>query len=209
MHKRLSKGLAIILIMVTVTLVIALQPGPLLVSAQIPTGSVPTVTGTPKGPVASVRPDINEDFANVRSGPGVFYPAVGVLLIGQEVPAVGKSPGGEWILIEYAGAPGGTGWVYGPYLNLTPGANLPAVQPPPTPTPQFTPTIDPTMAAQFVVTAAPTRLPTFTPPPPLAIPTFQPVSGFGTPGNVPMGLVILILAAMGVIIGFISVLQGR
>lgn len=196
------------LLVIMLTTLLFAQPGS-TAWAQIPTGSVATVTGTPSGPMASVRTDINEDYANVRSGPNVLYPAVGLLLIGQQVPAIGKSPGGTWVVIEYPGAPGNIGWVYAANLNLTPGANLPVIEPPPTPTPQMTPTIDPTMAAQYVITSAPTRLPTFTPPPPLQIPTFQPGPGFSTPGNVPMGLVIVILIAMGGIIGLFSFLQGR
>ena len=48
---------------------------------------------------------------------------------------------------------------------------LPIVEPPPSPTPQYTATIDPTLAAQFVITIQPTRLPTFTEPAPIVIPT--------------------------------------
>ena len=42
-------------------------------SYQQPTVSIPTVTGTPKGPIAIVYSD-PEDQINVRSGPDVFYP---------------------------------------------------------------------------------------------------------------------------------------
>ena len=48
-------------------------------SYQQPTVSIPTVTGTAKGPIAIVYSD-PEDQINVRSGPDVFYPKVGVLI---------------------------------------------------------------------------------------------------------------------------------
>lgn len=209
MQKHPARLFALLFVVLTLTAINLVRPGGDTVLAQIPTGSVPTVTGTPKGPVASVRPDINEEFVNVRTGPNVLYPSIGLLLVGQEVPVIGKSSGGTWLLIEYPGVPSGQGWVYAPNMNLSPGANPPVVEPPPTPTPEVTPTIDPTMAAQFINTAAPTRLPTFTPPPPLVIPTFEAETGFITPGNLPMGMVIVILFTLGVVIGIFSLFQGR
>lgn len=209
MQKRLARWLTLLLVLLTLTAINLVRPNDGAVHAQIPTGSVPTVTGTPKGPVASVRPDINEEFVNVRTGPNVLYPSVGLLLVGQEVSVIGKSSGGTWLLIDYPGVPSGQGWVYAPNMNLSPGANPPVVEPPPTPTPEVTPTIDPTMAAQFINTAAPTRLPTFTPPPPLVIPTFEAGGSFSMPGNVPMGMVIVILFTLGVVIGLFSLFQGR
>jgi hypothetical protein len=179
-----------------------------IVFAQLPTGSVPTVTGTPSGPVVTIRPTANEDFVNVRSGPNALYPRVGVLLSGQTAPAKGRSPGSEWILIEYPGAPGGVGWVYAAFLSMTPG-ELPIVEPPPTPTPEMTNTIDPTLAAQFIVTVAPTRLPTFTPPPALVIPTFPSGQDMPITGGVPMGFVIVILFTVGVLLGVFSLVQRR
>lgn len=177
------------------------------VQAQIPTVDIATVTGTPTGPIVSVNPGINEPSINVRSGPNVLYPRVGVLLVGQTAVAKGRSPGGEWILIEYPGAPGNAGWVYSPNVSITPG-ELPIVEPPPTPTRDMTATINPTLAAQFIVTTAPTRLPTFTPPPPLAIPTFQAVAGTSAP-PVPVGLIIVVFFTIGILLGVFSFVQKR
>jgi len=165
-----------------------------------------TVTGTPVG--VSITVKLDQEQINVRSGPGTTYSLVGVLLAGQNVPAQGRSVGGEWILIIYPGAPGGVGWVYAPLVNPSGGA-LPVVEPPPTPTPLVTATIDPTLAAQFIVTQVPTRLATFTQPPPLVIPTFQAVTGSMSPGGLPMGLIIVVLAALGAFLGLFSLAQGR
>lgn len=177
--------------------------------AQIPTVDIPTVTSTPSGPMVTVKAGLGEDFVNVRSGPGGVYPRIGVLLLGQKVPAKGRSPGGEWIMIEYPGVPGGVGWVYAARVDVTPGAELPIVEPPPTVTPQTTPTIDPTLAAQLVFTPQPTRLPTFTPAPSLVVPTFTDASAPSGAAGVPAGLVIIVLLSVGILVGIFAFLQGR
>jgi Bacterial SH3 domain len=178
-----------------------------IVFAQQGTSSEPTVTGTPSGVMATVRLD-QQEIPNVRSGPGRFYPKIGVLMPGQQVPVKGKSSGGDWILIVYPGVPGGEGWVYSPYVQLTPG-EIPVIEPPPTPTPLVTQTIDTTLAAQFIVTPIPTRMDTFTPAPPVVIPTYVDESANFSPGGIPAGLVILVIAGLGITIGIWAVLQGR
>lgn len=179
------------------------QAGPM---AQIPTISIPTVTGTPTGPIATVKED--QDQVNVRTGPSVFYPKVGYLLPGQSVVIKGKTEAGLWLLIDYPGTEGGQAWVYSPLMDVPTGSHIPIVEPPPTPTAQYTNTIDPTLAAQFIVTVAPTRLPTFTPPAPLVIPT-QPADKPRSGGGIPVGMVIVTLASLGVFLGFLSILRGR
>jgi uncharacterized protein YraI len=118
--------------------------------ASTPTGIFVTVTYS--------------DPINVRSGPStVYYPIVGQLQPGDIVPALGISPGREWIQVSI---PSGTGWVYASFVSIS-GGELGIVEPPPTPTPLATATIDPTLAAAFNIQPTETRLPTFTPPPPL------------------------------------------
>ncbi len=153
----------------------------------------------------------NPDPINVRAGPSsYFYPKIGVLLPNQVAPALGRSPGGEWIQIEYLGVPGNVGWVYAPLVSLSPGARLKIVEPPPTPTPVATIAIDPTLAAAFIVPATPTRLPTFTPPAPVSVPTFvAPAPSAASSGGVPLGLIIVSLGALGIFGAFISFLRGR
>lgn len=174
---------------------------------QIPTISVPTVTGTATGPLITVRPGQNENSINVRSGPNVLYAKIGVLLVGQTVEAIGVSPGGEWIQIAYPGVAGGKGWVFAIYVT-DPGP-LPVMEPPPSPTPQYTATIDPTLAAQFVVTVQPTRLPTFTEAAPIVIPTFEVYDQNQLPGGIPVGLIIVILAVVGILLGLFSIFSYR
>jgi hypothetical protein len=168
---------------------------------------LPTVTGTVSGPMAVVVPG-PEPQINLRAGPNTTYDKVGVLLVGQKVPAKGRSPGNEWVMVEYPGVAGGLAWVWSAYVRIDPPVDLPIIEPPPTPTPAVTSTIDPTLAAKFIVTQQATRLPTFTQPPPLAIPTFQADNG-AVVGNFPMGFVIIGLAAMGLLFGLISFSQRR
>jgi len=173
---------------------------------QQPTVAIPTVTGTATGPYLIVVSDPDEQI-NVRSGPGTNYPKIGVLLNRQQAPALGRLPGGTWIKIAYVGTEGGIGWVYAPLTQVY--GELPIAEAPPTPTPRVTPTIDPTLASQFVIELPATRMPTFTPPPQLVIPTFPPERISTGTGGLPMGFVISGLAVLGVLGLILSLLRRR
>lgn len=172
--------------------------------AQQPTGSIPTVTSTPLGPMVTVYENL--EIVNVYAGPDMYiYPPVGVLLRGQSAPALGRSADTNWIMIAYPGAPDGMAWVYGPWVSLSPGL-LPTVTPPPTPTPRSTPALDPTLVASYLGNLTPTRLPTFTPAPPLEVPQFDNPTTVSP--SFPAGLVILVLIVGGTL-GMISVFTRR
>lgn len=207
MRKRLTFGFSLLILFLFFA-ALKIQPAQAGQPAQIPTGTILTVTGTPSGPVVTVRLDLDLPSVNVRSGPNVIYDKVGVLLVGQKAAAKGRSSGRDWILIEYPGTAGGVAWVYAPNVNVSPG-DLIVVEPPPTVTPLYTVTIDPTMAAQFIVTSAPTRLATYTPPPPLVVPTYVNETGSSGRGGVPMGMLIIALAAIGLFLGLFALTQGR
>lgn len=181
-------------------------PSAATVQAQQPTGSVPTVTGTPRGPYITVNLDL--DFVNVRSGPSeYFYPKIGILMRGQSAPALGRSPDLTWIQVYYLGVPGNTGWIYAPNVSLVSSGFLPIVEPPPTPTPPATPTINPTLVSAYIPPQTPTRLPTFTPPAPLENLVFT--DNTEAASRVPSGLIVLSLAVIGALIAIISFLRGR
>ncbi|HET6597605.1 MAG TPA: hypothetical protein VFG81_18415 [Anaerolineales bacterium] len=202
---RVILGMAMVAAMIALAF---LEPANPSVFAQQPTGSIATVTGTPSGPVITVDQSI--PVIRVYAGPSSFdYPSIGVLLGNETAPAIGRADGREdWILIRYAGVPNAMGWVYGPYVKLSPGALLPLVEVPATPTPFSTPTIDPTLEAAFIGQQTPTRLPTFTPPPPLEQPLFtDPPTATST--NIPTGLLILSLGLFGFFGAVISYLRGR
>lgn len=196
--------LLVVMILVWFNLISPAAAEPL---AQQPTGEVPTVTSTPRGTYVVVNPlTATDPQINVRAGPSALSEKVGVLLINQEANAIGRY--GEWIQIEYPGTPGGKAWVYANLVTLY-GGNLPLVEPPPTSTPNVTQTIDPTLAAQFLITPDATRLPTFTEPAPLEIPTFEVETANTTVGGVPMGLFIVGLGALGIFLGVIALISGR
>lgn len=175
--------------------------------AQQPTGELPTVTSTPRGPYVVVNPiTATDNQINVRAGPNALTEKVGVLLINQQANALGRY--GDWIQIEYPGAPGGKAWVYANLVTLY-GGNIPLIEPPPTSTPRVTQTIDPTLAAQFLVTPNTTRMPTFTEPAPLEIPTFDVGAGTSGVGVLPMGLIIIGLGALGLFLAVIALISGR
>ena len=147
----------------------SLMAGIILLPNQARAQGAATVSGV-------TAPVIYSDPINVRGGPStVKYPIVGQLAPGDIVPALGVSPGHEWVQISYPGTVDGTGWVYAIFVSIA-GGELRIVEPPPTPTPPVTATIDLTLAAQFNVQPTQTRMPTFTPPPPLDVPQFTDAS---------------------------------
>jgi len=203
---RSIKFISLALIIAGICALTFYAPLSLTAHAQQSTGSVPTVTGTPSGPMATVYQNLGQ--IDVYAGPSsFFYPAVGVLLAGQQVPALGHSNDEQWIMIHYPGVPKSIAWVYAPYVSLLRGGSLPEVPAPPTPTLISTPTIDPTLAAAFIAQATSTRLPTFTVPAPLVLPIF--VDQTTRPSRVPMGLMIFGLAFIGSLGALISYLRGR
>lgn len=165
------------------------------VTAQEPTPTIPL------GVVIATVKTGTEPSINVRSGPHVDYSLLGSIPAGTKVRALGRSPGGEWVQIEFPSAPDGTGWVYAYYVELS--GEVPIVVPPPTPTPLTTPTADPTLAAQFILPAQPTRKPTFTAPPPLVIPTFTPAPAAVNPLRPEFIYIGIALFVMGVL-GFLA-----
>jgi uncharacterized protein YraI len=152
------------------------------------------VAPTPSGIYITVT---YSDPINVRGGPStVHYPIVGRLFPGDILPALGVSPGREWVQVAYPSAPGGVAWVYAIYVNVS-GGELLVVEAPSTPTPLVTTTIDATLAAAFNIQPTSSRMPTFTPPPPLTVPQFTEVS---TPREalVAPGVFVVSLVLLGV-----------
>lgn len=92
--------------------------------------------------------------ANVRSGPGTFYPPIGFLVEGDTAQAIGRDSSGEWYVIVFEFAENGQGWISGEVSTYTGDANaLPVIAAPPLPTPTATP--PPTKTPIPAVTAPP------------------------------------------------------
>jgi len=167
--------------------------------------AIATDTGLP-APAQAYVTNTFEEAINVRVGPSTIAHPVpcGALPVGATAEALGTTPAHEWVQIRFPECPGGVGWVYA--INVTLTGALRVVESPPTPTPLTTATFDPTLVAAFSVEPTATRLPTFTPPPPLEIPTFaqasRPMARFAS------GPVILLAGAIGVL-GLVASLVGR
>jgi hypothetical protein len=172
-----------------------------VVLAQEPTVTPSPVIVQPPGMFITVITE--EPQINVRLGPSSsIYPVVGILSRGATAPALGRSPGGDWIQIDFPGAPNDKGWVYSPLVSVSPGA-LQVVEPPPTLVPPPTATIDPTLAAQFDLIPTVTRLPTFTPPPALTVPAYTDAPSNHGESDIPMAIIILCLGLAGLVgLGF-------
>lgn len=139
------------------------------------------------------------DQINVRNGPStVLYDIIGHMQPGDTAKALGVSPGREWVEIEFPGVPGDVAWVHTSLISVSSG-NLQVIEPPPTVTPLVTQTIDPTLEAAYVFAPTVTRMPTFTPPPPLEVPHFTQVPTTTDKTGVPMGIIVLGLAIPGMI----------
>lgn len=173
---------------------------------QHPTVSIPTVTGTPRGPFITVP--IDQKLIYVRSGPGRSFPVIGILVTGETAPALATSAQGEWVQVTYLGVEGSTGWVFARLVTITDVEELSEVAAPPTPTPNATPTL-PAGAERFASVDEPTRLPTYTPAAPIVQPTFEAVVQQTPTGPLPIGFIIIGLAVLGGFGILLSILRGR
>lgn len=181
---------------IAVSLVLFLEPRQVEAydDAQAQSGAIATVTYS--------------EPINVRGGPStVYYPIVGRVFPGDTFPALGVSPGHEWVKISYPDAPGGVGWLYATYVTIE-GGELQIAEPPPTATPIATMTINPTFAAAFVFQPTTTRIPTFTPPPPLDIPQFNDEIA-ERPSGIAMGWLVTGLLLIGFAGYSITLLMNR
>ncbi len=207
---RSAKVSPLLFLFVTIFLLGLVLPGTADVLAQQPTGSVPTVTGTPPGPYIQVYS--NYPIIRVYAGPSSLgeYPAIGVLQGNETAPALARAKGKlDWIQIYYPGVPDSVGWVWANNVKLLSDVELKVIDVPATPTPQSTPTINPTLVAAFIGQQTPTRLPTYTPPPPLDVPQFTDTTTITRTSAVPVGLLIFSFALLGFFGVLISYLRGR
>jgi len=165
-----------------------------------------TVTFVPT-PTVSGPSILVPDRVNVRSGPGTNYEKVGVLVAGQFARAIGRTSFGEWIAIEYPVGTNDYAWVYSPLVVVQEAVvdELPEVELPPTPTLPALPVAALTLSPEDTLRV--TRLPTFTPAPPVAQPTFVTPESDG--GALPPIVLIAGLFSLGIISGIVAILRQR
>ena len=71
--------------------------------------------------------------ANVRTGPGTDFPVVAGLYQDESAALLGRNQTGDWLQIQL---PQTTAWIFAPLVQTTvPIADLPLIDPPPTPQP--------------------------------------------------------------------------
>jgi len=82
----------------------------------------PTLPAMAQG---SVWAQVKVASLNVREGPGTSFPAIGVLSQGDKVNVLGIHPETGWLQIEFAGGPGGKGWITGheKYVSISGSAS--------------------------------------------------------------------------------------
>jgi uncharacterized protein YgiM (DUF1202 family) len=95
----------------------------------------PAATGTPGlgTPVGTATTDLN-----VRAGPGIGYPVLGLLETGQSAQITGVGPQGGWWQIRLDGAADERGWVSAAYITARNTQNVPVALSPGLPTPPVT-----------------------------------------------------------------------
>jgi hypothetical protein len=104
---------------------------------ELPTA---TIAFTPTSAVPLAEVSVN---TNCRTGPGIIYDWVSVLLVGQEAEVIARNADGSYWVIQNPGG-AGTCWLWGFYATVQGStASLPVWDAPPTPTPLATNTLIP------------------------------------------------------------------
>jgi uncharacterized protein YraI len=151
---------------------------PVAAATATPTTFAPVATATtivvPPPTACVVR--ANGAAVNVRSGPDLVYPIVGILSGSMTAPVIGRSFDGAWWQINFGGS---IAWISAGFTTVEGNcASVPVASAPPTPLPGATSTPIPSTAVP------PTGVP------PTATPTDMPTA---TPSNTPNGPIIVTL----------------
>jgi Tol biopolymer transport system component/uncharacterized protein YraI len=90
--------------------------------------SAPEPQASPAVPSAAAQPPVAAGIhatvangtarLNVRSGPGTGYPVLTTIASGAALTAVVRTASGDWIRVEQAALPGGSGWVSASFLEM-------------------------------------------------------------------------------------------
>lgn len=84
------------------------------INSSVPVWNLPVTHdgGTPPPPLQTGI--VNVYQLNVRTGPGLYFPVVGVLRQGQQVTILGRNASSQWLKVGLPG--GGQGWVSARYV---------------------------------------------------------------------------------------------
>ena len=150
MNHRNNKRLVILLIMLMIAVVACKKEPELPPPAMTMEATVIPPTPEPDDPTATV---IAPKGLNVRTGPGVEYPIIGVAPNGITLEVVGVSQDRTWWVVNIPGAPGNYGWVSEEYVEVQNGDGVLVIPAPPVPTPIATPIPTVTPAPDIAFTA--------------------------------------------------------
>ena len=90
---------------------------------------------TTPAPPATAGPTVTVivEGANLRAGPGTGFPVVGGLYQNETAALLGRNQAGDWLQVQL---PTGPAWIFAPLVQTSlPIAELPLIDPPPTPHP--------------------------------------------------------------------------
>jgi heat shock protein HslJ len=119
----------------------------------VPTEAV--ATPEPGQPTALV---IAPGGVNVRVGPGVQYPVIGIAPLGTKGEIIGLSQDRTWWVVRVPGVPNDQGWVAAEYVRAQDAGSVPVIQPPSSPAPETTVTPLPTPAPDISFAASRTTI---------------------------------------------------
>jgi uncharacterized protein YgiM (DUF1202 family) len=110
-------------------------PEPIATVTGVVTVAPPEPTIVPPTPETGAPTVTAMGIVNVRSGPGVNYPRIGLLIDGQTANAIGRSADSAWWVIELPNyvAPDGRGWVSADYVTVSNAEDVPIIEAPPLP----------------------------------------------------------------------------
>lgn len=104
---------------------------------EAPSATVPPTTDTPAASPTSALLITIARPANVRTGPGLTYPTIGGINVGETAPVLGRDSSSQWFAISFAAGQNGTGWVsvlvasFSGNMNDLPVVEAAAAPPPP------------------------------------------------------------------------------
>ena len=104
-----------------------------LVARLTPDLPPPLPRPSPSPEITGPAVTILVEGANLRAGPGTDFPVVAGLYQNESAALLGRNQTGDWLQIEL---PDGPAWIFAPLVQTTvPIAELPLIDPPPTPEP--------------------------------------------------------------------------